>query len=387
MKNIWTYKRFDEIMKPAKVIKCGQRDDLPVLSITMHGGIVNQNERFGKTIASKDRSNYKVVKNGQLVIAFPIDEGLLYTQDVAPEGIMSPAYNIWDVDYNQIDKRFLVSFFHSDFAFAYYKAKLRGSTQRRRSMDKGDLLSMPIPVPELSVQKQIVSELDLLRGIIEKQNAQIDELGRFTQAIFYEMFGDPITNEMGWEMKKLGEEVTDMKYGTSRPACENGKYKYLRMGNITMDGYLDLSDIKTIDVPEGEIEKCIVRYGDILFNRTNSHELIGKTCMFDLSEDMVIAGYIIRVRLSEKVLPRYFSIMFNLPSIRKYLRSIAKGAVNQANINSKELSSIKIPVPPLFLQQEFAAKIESIESMKAKVRKSMKESEELFKSRMDYYFN
>ena len=252
---------------------------------------------------------------------------------------------------------------------------------------KSSLLSIPIPVPSIREQQQIVSELDLLSGVIEKQKAQLEELDKLAQSIFYDMFGDPVANEKGWEMKKLGEECEDMKYGTSRPACENGRYKYLRMGNITLDGHLDLADLKTIDIPEEEVEKCIVRYGDILFNRTNSHELIGKTCMFDLDEPMIIAGYIIRVRLSENLKPIFISIMFNLPSMKKLLRSIAKGAVNQANINSKELASINIIIPPLSLQQEFAAKVEAIEAMKAKVRQSLKEAETLFNSRMDYYFN
>ena len=79
--------------------------------------------------------------------------------------------------------------------------------------------------------------------------------------------------------------------------------------------------------------------------------------------------------------------MFNLPSMKKLLRSIAKGAVNQANINSKELASINIIIPPLSLQQEFAAKVEAIEAMKAKVRLSLKEAETLFNERMEYYFN
>lgn len=249
------------------------------------------------------------------------------------------------------------------------------------------LKEINMPIPPMNVQQQIVSELDLLSGVIEKQKAQLEELDKLAQSIFYDMFGDPVANEKGWEMKKLGEECEDMKYGTSRPACENGRYKYLRMGNITLDGHLDLADLKTIDIPEEEVEKCIVRYGDILFNRTNSHELIGKTCMFDLDEPMIIAGYIIRVRLSENLKPIFMSIMFNLPSMKKLLRSIAKGAVNQANINSKELASINIIIPPLSLQQEFAAKVEAIEAMKAKVRQSLKEAETLFNSRMDYYFN
>lgn len=249
------------------------------------------------------------------------------------------------------------------------------------------LVSIPIPIPPLSEQQSIVAELDKINELISLKKAQLSDLDSLAQSIFYDMFGDPIVNEKGWEVKKLGDECVDMKYGTSRPASENGRYKYLRMGNITSDGHLDLLDLKYIDIPDEEVEKCIVRHGDILFNRTNSYELIGKTCMFDMLEPMIIAGYIIRVRLSNNLHPRYVSIMFNLPSFKKLLRSKAKGAVNQANINSKELASIRISLPPLSLQQEFAKRIELIEQQKTQISSTIKDLETLLASRMQYWFD
>lgn len=249
------------------------------------------------------------------------------------------------------------------------------------------LKQYPIPVPPLSEQQRIVAELDCINGIIEKKKQQLKELDTLAQSIFYDMFGDPITNEKGWEVKKLGEVATEVRYGTSRPACENGKYKYIRMNNITYDGFLNMQDTKHIDIPDNEIQKCIVHRGDILFNRTNSLDLIGKTCMFDEDEDMVIAGYIIRVRLNESISPCYLSRFMNLKESKKVLRNMAKGAVNQANINSKELQSISIPLPPLSLQQSFAAKVEAIEKQKSLIKQSIAETKTLLASRMDYYFN
>ena len=255
------------------------------------------------------------------------------------------------------------------------------------SISLKDIENLKIPVPPLSEQQRIVEELDLLSSIIEKKKEQLKELDNLAQSIFYDMFGDPVTNEKGWEVKPFGKECVELKYGTSRPACENGKYKYLRMGNLTINGELDLSNLKTIDIPDDEVEKCIVRYGDILFNRTNSLDLIGKTCMFNLEEPMVIAGYIIRVRLSMNLNPRYISSMFNMPRMKLLLKKMAKGAVNQVNINSKELASIQIPLPPLPLQQLFASKIEVIEQQKELIKRSIAEVETMFNSRMDYYFN
>ena len=250
----------------------------------------------------------------------------------------------------------------------------------------GDITEAKLPVPPLAEQERIVAELDLLSSIIDKKKAQLKELDQFAQSIFYTMFGDPITNEKGWEMKTVGEVSSEMRYGTSKPACEDGKYKYLRMGNVTYNGYLNLDDIKRINIPKNEIEKCIVRKGDVLFNRTNSLELIGKTCLFDNDEPMVIAGYLIRVRFKKVIHPLYFTRLFNLNEIKKKLRSMAKGAVNQANINSKELASIIIPIPPLPLQQEFASKIEAIERQKSLIQQSIVETQTLFDSRMDHWF-
>ena len=85
--------------------------------------------------------------------------------------------------------------------------------------------------------------------------------------------------------------------------------------------------------------------------------------------------------------PRYISSMFNMPRMKLLLKKMAKGAVNQVNINSKELASIQIPLPPLPLQQLFASKIEVIEQQKELIKRSIAEVETMFNSRMDYYFN
>ena len=122
---------------------------------------------------------------------------------------------------------------------------------------------------------------------------------------------------------------------------------------MTDDGRLDFADVKAIDLDGSDLEKCLVVKGDLLFNRTNSREKVGKTAVFLEETPMVIAGYIIRVRLGSEMESEYLSQFMNLPGTKAMLRSMAKGAVHQANINSKELAGIKVPVPPVSLQQEF----------------------------------
>ena len=245
-----------------------------------------------------------------------------------------------------------------------------------------------LPVPPIAEQEKIVAELDCLSGIIEKKKQQLKELDNLAQSIFYEMFGDPVENDKGLDIQTLGDVAVSVNYGTSSPAREGGAFKYLRMNNLTYSGYLDLCDVKSIDANESEREKYSVQRGDILFNRTNSKELVGKTALFTLDEEMIIAGYIIRIRVDKSfVLPLYVVRYMNTPFMKSYFANLCKGAVNQANINSKELKNIPLPIPSLSLQEEFASKIESIEKQKELIAQSIKEAETLFNSRMDYYFN
>ena len=221
-------------------------------------------------------------------------------------------------------------------------------------------------VPDIALEQQLkyAAVLEKLYSIINERKQQLEKLDELVKARFVEMFGDPVLNPKSWNMAKIGDIVTEVKYGTSRPAVDDGKYPYLRMNNLTYDGHLDLTDLKRIDIPDDEIEKCIVRKGDVLFNRTNSVELVGKTCVFDEDEEMIIAGYIIRVRLKPVMLPIVLSNFMNTDALKKKLRNMAKGAVNQANINAQELQSISIYLPPLALQEQFAAFVEKTDKSK-----------------------
>ena len=234
----------------------------------------------------------------------------------------------------------------------------------------------------IDVQEMIIQKLENLDNQILKRRHQSKLLSNLVKSRFNEMF---ILSD--FSLKRLGELVDEVRYGTSLPATINGKYGYLRMNNITENGKLNIQNLKHIDIPEKDLEKYVVRKGDVLFNRTNSIELVGKTCIYELDFDMVIAGYIIRIRTNNNILnPRYLSEFLNFPSTKKFLRNIAKGAVNQANINAKELQDISIPLPPLSLQNEFADFVAQVDKSQLAIQKSLEELETLKKSLMQEYF-
>lgn len=158
---------------------------------------------------------------------------------------------------------------------------------------------------------------------------------------------------MAWETCTIRDVVADVRYGSSRPAVENGQYPYLRMNNITYGGELDLTDTKRINIPDNELDKCTVRRGDLLFNRTNSKELVGKTCVYDRDEMMVLAGFVIRVRVTDRILPEFLSAFLNTDFSKHMLLGMCKAAIGQANINAQEMQNIGIYLPPIEQQQRF----------------------------------
>ena len=177
----------------------------------------------------------------------------------------------------------------------------------------------------------------------------------FVPALFIKMFGDPVTNPMGWESQTLGSCCVLIRYGTSSKANSRGEgVPMLRMGNVTYRGALDLTDLKHVSLSDGEMSKFGLQPGDILFNRTNSRDLVGKTGLWDGRFAAVAASYFIRLRLDEsRVLPGYVWAAMNSAAMKGRLFAMARGAIGQANINARELGSIPLPLPDLELQTRF----------------------------------
>ena len=356
--------------------------NIPVYSVTNINGFCT--EYFSKEVASKDKTTYKIVKKGFFAYnPSRINVGSVDWLRDMDRVIVSPLYNVFFVE-SALDQQYLYYYLKSPVGLFYIKELASGSV--RDNLKFSILSDFIIPFPDLTIQKDIAATLDRIVQTINICNTILDKIDLLVKSRFVEMFGDPILNPKGWEMTTIGEIVTEVKYGTSRPAIDGGKYAYLRMNNLTYDGYLDLADLKRIDIPDSEIEKCIVRKGDVLFNRTNSIELVGKTCVFDKDEDMIIAGYIIRVRLKPVMLPLIMSYFMNTDALKKKLRSMAKGAVNQANINAQELKAIKIYLPPTDLQQQFADFVAQTDKSKLVVKKQIEKLETLKKSLMQEYF-
>ena len=240
---------------------------------------------------------------------------------------------------------------------------MTGSAGQKRV--PADLLRrLEIPLPPLDEQKRIAAILDKADQLRQKRRQAIALLDSLTQSIFLEMFGDPVTNPKGWPIGRIGDLLESTNYGTSGKAGARGTLPILRMGNVTSDGRIDTSDLKYIDLSSTERPKYTVRRGDLLFNRTNSVDLVGKTAVFELDEEFAFAGYLVRARTNKKATPEFISSYLNSPFGKALLRGMAKSIVGMANINAKEMQGIRIPTPPVDLQQIFSEKLNQVKKQR-----------------------
>ena len=286
---------------------------------------------------------------------------------IAPfDGIFSAHGMVLRPNVEVIDPDFFPLFISSDY---FLDAAIKISVgSLSPTINWRDLKILEFDLPDLETQRKLAAVLWSINDTMESYKKLISATDELVKSQFMEQFGLPDNNVKGYPLGRIGDVVSDVHYGTSAKASDNGKYVYIRMNNITYEGALDLSDIKRIDVADSEIENYIVRYGDVLFNRTNSRDLVGKTCVFDRKNPMIIAGYIIRLRMNGLVLPEYLSLFMNTRYAKKLLFSMAKGAVGQANINAKELQDISIIIPPIDEQREFLTLVRQSDKSKFAVQ-------------------
>ncbi|EPV3056283.1 restriction endonuclease subunit S [Pseudomonas aeruginosa] len=214
--------------------------------------------------------------------------------------------------------------------------------------------AIEIPLPPLPEQKRIAAILDKADAIRRKRQQAIQLADDFLRAVFLDMFGDPVTNPKGFPIGTIRDLVATADYGSSAKASETyGEYPILRMGNITYQGRIDLEELKYINLEEKEKSKYLVEKGDLLFNRTNSKELVGKTAVYDMDDPVAIAGYLIRVRPNEMGDSHYISGYLNSAHGKATLRSICKSIVGMANINAQEMQNIPIMLPSIELQRKY----------------------------------
>lgn len=241
-----------------------------------------------------------------------------------------------------------------------------------------EIRKVEFQLPPLAEQRRIAEGLDRAEVLRAKRRAALAQLDTLTQSIFHHIFGDPAANPMGWPIRRIGDLLLSATYGTSKKAAATGEFAVLRMNNITRTGEMDLNDLKYMDLDTSEQSRYLVTKGDVLFNRTNSAELVGKTAIVRELQPMAYAGYLVRLRVNAENDPEYLVRFLNTGYAKKMLRGMCKSIIGMANINAKEIQEVKVAQPPKKLQGDFARRVTAIEKLRASHRASLTKLDTLF---------
>ena len=378
--------KLGELISKAKVERCGDRS-FPVYSMTMHDGIVEQSGRFKKTIASRDTSSYKVVKKNQLVVGFPIDEGVIYVQNHDQPGIMSPAYNVWDFDSDRILPAYLEFVLHSPQSMAYYAEKMRGTTARRRTLTGDALKNMPVPVPSIEDQYAVVKSLNCIKSQLAATQQMLDKLDQLVKSRFVEMFGDPALNPKGWSTQNL-KALGELKNGINFKSVDNGfEIKCLGVGDFKgRYAIKDMSLVSDVSLSGEPNANQLLQDGDVIFVRSNGNKALVGRCLaiFPGGEKVTFSGFCIRFRnASEELELNYLLNCLKTDSMRKAMTG--RGASIQ-NLSQSLLSKLEVPLPPLALQQDFAAFASQVDKSRFIAQRQIEKLQMLYDSLAQDYF-
>lgn len=390
MKHDWEYKKIGDICIPKKNIQkasnCFDANDeilyIDISSIDNKSQCLNSVTNY---IMSEAPSRaQQCVKSGDIIISTvrPNLKNIAIVNKNDNNLVASSGFCV--LRPNNIERNYLFHYITSD-KFTNHLMSLTNGANYPAVRDN-DILESTIPVPPLPTQQSIVSELDSLSKIIADCKETLKDYDALEQSIFYDMFGDPVKNEKGWEVKKLGE-VCDVRDGThdSPKYLEKSDYILITSKNI-VNGKIDYSNINYIskddydainlrsNVEDGDIIMAMIgTIGNPIIVRKEEYNFcIKNVALMKFAKATEVGNVYIRALLDNKMYSTYISGL-NKGGTQKFL---ALGTIR----------NLLTPIPPLPLQQQFASKIEAIEQMKEETKKALQEAETLFQARMDYWF-
>jgi len=268
-----------------------------------------------------------------------------------------------------MEPRYLLRFFQSDQFRAKLCADVTGVGGSLTRAQPKKVATFPVVVPPLAEQKVIADKLDTLLAQVENTKARLERipqiLKRFRQSVLAAAVSGRLTEEWrgtpdvnGWESDELSRFIEKPRYGSSAKSQKSGDVPVLRMGNL-QDGRLDWSDLVYTSDPE-EIEKYRLEPGDVLFNRTNSPELVGKTSIFRGEREAIYAGYLIKIKCLPSLNPEFLNYQLNSPKAKDYCKAVKSDGVSQSNINAKKLAAYPLSCPPIEEQTEIVRRVDQL---------------------------
>jgi len=310
-----------------------------------------------------------------------LPKGVVLFSSRAPIGYVAIAQN--EISTNQGFKSFVFTDdIDSNYAYYYLKsirslAESRGTGTTFKELSGAAAKKLPFVVAPLNEQIRIANKLDSLLAKVDAAQTRLEKvpslLKRFRQAVLAAATSGELTREWrgnadhSWPNIILKDVAAGFNYGSSAKSKSEGNVPVLRMGNL-QGGKLDWTKLVFTSDPS-EIEKYLLEPGDVLFNRTNSPELVGKTSIYRGERKAIYAGYLIRVKGTDELDSEYLNLQMNSPHARDYCWQVKTDGVSQSNINAKKLQAYQFELPSIDEQKEIVRRVESLFTLADTVEK------------------
>ena len=316
----------------------------------------------------------------------PVGRGCIIP-DIGERMITAVDCTICRVNEKLIDRKYFCYFLESNTYKTQLEQHVTGTTRKRIS--RKNLSGVEIDIPEQAKQKEIVYKLDRVKKIIRNYNGELDLLDEAVRARFVEMFGNPVTNDMLWNIDVLKDICTKIGSGSTP---RGGKESYIDEGISLIrsmnvhNAYFEYKDLAHITLDQAEkLNNVVVEYDDLLFNITGAS--VARCCV--VPSDVLPARvnqHVCILRCREKINPIFLQGLLVNENYQGKLLQIAKSGATREAINKQQLESLEIMIPPLELQNQFASFVKEIDKSRSRIQKSLEASQELFDSLMQEYF-
>lgn len=358
----------------------------PVLSITMKNGLVDQSDKFKKRVANQNTSTYKVAFKNELVVGFPIDEGVLGFQTKYPAGVVSPAYGIWKLKSpRNTHIPYLERYLRSSEARHLYRTKMQGAVARRRSIKSADFIKLEVPFPDINSQIKIADILDRVEGLIVTRQESINQLNTLFQSTFIQIFGDPVDNDKRWNVELCNKIIPKIVAGTSYGGDEKenldpNELGVLKISAVTQ-GVFNSNEFKVVKKSEIKKQLIFVKKGNLLFSRANTRELVAACAIVDQDYgNLFLPDKLWRLDINQKLVTSQFvNHLLKNEKYRSTVTGLASGGhKSMLNISMKKFHGLTMISPPLPLQHEFSAIVDKLDKLRSKYKKNLNDLEKLY---------
>lgn len=330
---------------------------------------------FSESLTYTDKHGYEFLKKsalygGELILSNIGSVGKVFRVPYIDKPMTLASNSIMIKCHRESDYDLLYNFFLSPIGNELLLSITTGTAVLK--FNKTDLKGIAFPLPPLAEQRRIVERIESLFEKLDraKELAQsaLDSFETRKAAILHKAFTGELTahwreqNGVGmdsWEEKQLSKLCSSFQYGTSKKSEQSGEVVVVRMGNL-QNGEIDWGDL-AFTTDQDDIKKYRLSIGDVLFNRTNSPELVGKTSVYRGQMPAIFAGYLIRINYNRECLDGdYLNYVMNSQQAKKYCSEVKSDGVNQSNINAKKLAAFTIPYCGIEEQQEIVRILDSL---------------------------